>query len=255
MKKIKVFYHVYIPFDARAHFWSWYLDDQLGMIKRSRLGDCAQIHMCVTMPMHWTSLFGEPILSCRNPSVNLTFYHKLIEYMETRYPWVNILEVRDSSANLFEGNTLKHLYDQSLCEDFNALYIHTKAIHLTSANTLNWRDILNHYHIKGWSQAQRILQTHDVIGLQDAHSENHDIVSGNFFWCTSEHVRKLQDPLQVNSYNTHNKLPQDHMSYRYNFELWILSAHARTHYWAHTHTNHYEQYCFLEDLLKKYPLN
>lgn len=252
---IRVFYHVYIPDDIQCYLWNWYLDQQLGMIRSSNLHKVAQVFMCVTMPLHWTDTYGIPILSGCHPQTLLPFGEKLREYVSLRYPWVTILEMRDSSENIFEGSTLAHIHQQSQNEDFVALYIHTKGIHSCVDTVTNWKDILNHYHINGWCSAIKHLQTHQVVAINDAHSQNNPIVSGNFWWSTSSYLRTLLDPLDTSKYTHEQQLWPGQDAYRYGFELWILSGQPSVHYWANTNTNHYYQYCFLENLLQQYPLD
>lgn len=255
MLPIKVFYHVFIPDDAKCHLWSWYLDEQLGMIRSSGLYHMAQVLMCVTMPLHWTSIYEKPIYSSHDNNITLTFEHKLREYVTMRYPWVIILEVRDSSQNIFEGSTLNHIYEQSKHDEFIVLYLHTKGIFSCSDTVMNWKEILNHYHIQGWCSAIKHLKNNQVVAINDSHSENHAIVSGNFWWSTSEYLRTLAEPLDTSKYTGEQQLWPGFPAYRYGFELWILSGQPSVHYWANTHTNHYHHNCFLENVVKKYPLD
>lgn len=252
---IRVFYHVYIPDDAKCHLWSWYLDQQLGMIRNSGLHQVAQVFMCVTMPLHWTSIYQMPIRSNHDPQIMFTFEHKVREYVAMRYPWVIILEMRDTSENMFEGSTLGHIHQQSQQDDFVALYLHTKGIFSCSDTVMNWKDILNHYHINGRCSAIKHLRSHQVVAINDAHSQNNAIVSGNFWWSTSKYLRTLPEPLDTSKYTHEPQLWPGHHAYRYGFELWILSGEPSVHYWANTNTNHYFHNCFLENLLQQYPLD
>lgn len=253
--KIKVFYHVYIPPDIRAASWTSHVDEQLGMIKSSKLADCSQVHVTFTMPMYWTEIGNLPYRNNFNLSQRINFGEKVREYMALRYPWVTILEIRDTSANIFEGLTLKYLYDASFLDDFYVLYIHTKGVSTVSETVLAWKQILNHYHINCWPRAIKLLENYQVLGLQDGLSVNHALLSGNFFWSRSDYIRTLVDPIDTQAYTHEPQLWPGNHAYRYGFELWILSKNPQVYYWADTKINHYDQYCFLEDLLKQDPHN
>lgn len=251
MISLKVFYHVYIPADLRACSWTWHVDQQLQLIKHSKLHDIAQVNMLVTMPAYWYSLFGSDFMSIHTHAP-ITFADKLREYVGARYPWVNVAEVRDISENLFEGATLKYFHQMSMQEDFLGLYIHTKGIIPQSSPSVGaWREILNHYCITQWAHNVKLLNTHQVVALNDILSVNAPVVSGNFFWARSDYVRTLCDPIQSTSYTENADCWPGSANYRYAFELWVLHNNPQVHYVCDTSVNHYDEYCFLEDLIKK----
>jgi len=251
MIPLKVFYHVYIPEDLRACAWTWNVDQQLQLIKKSNLHKLADVYMCVTMPLWWSSLFGSDFLDTQSNNTT-TFSHKLKEYVHCRYPWVKEVQVRDLTENIFEGSTLSYLHKMSMQEDFLGLYIHAKGIiPQSSPSVANWREILNHYCITEWCTNVKLLQQYQVVALNDGLSVNAPVVSGNFFWARSDYVRTLPDPIQSTLYtHTPNLWPKGN-NYRYAFELWILHNNPRVNYVCDTKVNHYSEYCFLEDLIKK----
>lgn len=251
---VRVFYHVYIPPDSRSQLWSSHVDQQLGMISSSGLKNVAQVDILITMPMHWTNMFGTPIFANGQSHVVTTFSHKVREYIGARYPWANIVEMRDSSENQFEAPTLRRMWQESQNQQFVALYIHTKGSANPSESVLNWRDILNYYHIKGWTKALGLLQQYQVLSVEDSHSQHNAIVSGNFFWATSAYMSRLPNPENTQLYSSNSDHWPGAVHYRYGLELWILSGKPMVYPWVHTNVNHYFEYCFLEDLLQQYPL-
>lgn len=252
MNTIKVFYHVYIPPDMRACAWCWYVDQQLQLIRLSKLHQVAQIHMRVTMPVWWTDLFGSPFLH-HTHHTPITFGDKLKEYVTLRYAWVHEIQLLDISENVFEGTTLKHMHDISQHEQFLALYIHTKGvIPQASPSIANWREVLNHFMITEWPHNVKLLETHDVVAVNDQLSSHSPVVSGNFFWARSDYIKTLADPLQPEQYTHNTDVWPSGANYRYAFELWILSREPRVHYCVNTQVNHYGEYCFLEDLVRKH---
>lgn len=248
MTKLKVFYHVYIPDDMRACAWTWFVDQQLMAIKKSHLCDIAEIHICVTMPCGWIDFFGCPIY-WDNSNQPTTFGCKFQEYTRSRYPWANILHMRDTAEpNLFEGITLKQLHTASFEEDFYALYIHTKGIvPQASASISTWREILNYYLIEKWPHNVKLLNDFQVVAINDSHSAISPIVSGNFFWARSDYIKTLSDPLKYTEYAKKTEFDQMHLR-RYAYELWILSKDPQVNYITNTNVNHYGTYCFLENL-------
>lgn len=248
MLPIKIFYHVYIPDDERSQDWTWFVDSQLQLIIQSNLKQaCCQCLLTVTMPKFWTHQLGMQFHADKNPHQALTFGQKVEEYLNKRYPWVIILEIRDISANLFEGLTLKYLWQLSKKEDFYALYMHTKGVRFNTAPVANWREVLNYCHITHWQQAVEHLTYKKVVGVMDS-LESTSILSGNFFWTRSDHVRSLHDPLESHLYTDDTHMWPHANSYRYAFELWILSNKPSVHYLLNTKTNHYDEYCFVENL-------
>lgn len=248
MRPIEVFYHVYIPGDLRATMWTWWIDQQLQLIKQSRLSSIAKINMAITMPYFWTSIGAINFTENNNKTNKITFGDKVREYINCRYPFVNIVNIRDVSSNIYEGQTLKILYDRCCEADIDVLYIHTKGVVSASASVSNWREILNHYCITEWPNCIKQLETADVVGIKDITSSN-DIISGNFWWSKSSHIVKLSDPLDTSRYVADVNLHPSGPAYRYGFEKWILQHSPKIHHLVDTVTDHFDNYCFLEHVL------
>ena len=81
MRPIEVFYHLLIPPDARAVMWTWWVDQQLTLIKESKLHNVATINMAITMPYDWTETFGVFITANGNALHQINFCDKVIEYI------------------------------------------------------------------------------------------------------------------------------------------------------------------------------
>lgn len=249
MRNIKVYYHFYIPPDHRAGSWHWWVDQQLGLIKSSGLSNIASVDMFITMPRHWTEMFGIEIFthSVRN---NIDFEAKVREYINIRYPFVNIRNVRDViEPNIYEGQTLDVLRMDAQEGDYDICYIQNKgAVSGFTPHVANWRDLLNHYIIKEWTVCVKELETHDLVGVADRNS-NGIMCSGNFWWAKSEYIRKLALPLDSQYYINDSNLYPWGPSYRYAFEHWVTKANPKLKYIVETHVDHYSEYCFLEDFL------
>lgn len=242
MRPIEVFYHVFIPADIRYTQWNWWIDQQLQLIQQSKLSDIAKINMAITMP----KFYGEVSPGTRIPfransfkDTPILFEQKVQEYIATRYPFVNIIDIRDTGEpNIFEGHTLKLLWDRCQLEDIDVLYFHSKGVVSASPQVACWREILNHYCILEWPKCISVLSHNDITGVQDLRSVENNTISGNFWWSKSDYIRKLPDPLlgDVND--------------RYSFEHWVMKSSPQVFYQIDTKTDHHDDYCFLENLIK-----
>jgi len=251
MRHIEIFYHLYIPADIRASQWAVLFDQHMKLIKQSKINDLAKFNMAITMPKHWTHMWGIPFRVDQNSSIEITFSQKIQEYVSVRYPWVNILDIRDTGdTNLYEGQTLKFLYDRCCQDDnFDVLYFHSKGTVSGSPCVMGWREILDYYCITQWPSCLDKLKQASVVGVSDGYTNN-IIMSGNFWWAKSEHIKTLPDPLRSDLYmgDQHDFYPIQ-PAYRYAFERWILSNNPEVFYMIDTKANHYDNYCFLENLI------
>ena len=249
MRKIKLYYHFFIPPDHRAGGWHWWVDQQLGIIRDSGLANIAEVKMCITMPRFWTEMFGITIYthSVQNP---ISFEEKVKEYISLRYPFVQILDVRDTNdSNIFEGHTLHFLYEDAKHDDYDVCYIQNKgAISGFTPHVANWRDILNYCILTKWTENVKKLEVCDLLGVADRTSTN-NLLSGNFWWAKSEYIRQLPEPLNSQYYMTEPAFFPYNESYRYAFEHWVGKANPNLLYIVQTHADHYSEYCFLEDFI------
>lgn len=253
---INIFYHLYIPDNYSSLNWSYIVDEQLSAIVNSKLADNANVYMAITMPMHWISTMSGYKFVKNNPCQvrqGITFEEKVREYINARYSFVEIVDMRDiSHTNIYEGQTLKLLYDhcKTLKTNTAICYLHSKGSSSGYGNEAVgcWREILNHYIISEWKHCVTALDSYDVVGIKDLLTSD-VTMSGNFWWTTSDYVNTLSDPLESNTWTTdEEKWPQSPL-YRYAFEVWIMSNKPNFHYMIDTRTNHYYTYCFLETLL------
>jgi hypothetical protein len=242
MRDIEVFYHVFIPSDIRYTQWNWWIDQQLSLLRTSKLSDIARINMAITMPRYYGELVpgsGIPFRADQHRDISIRFEQKVCEYINKRFPFVNILDIRDTGEiNIFEGHTLKLLWDKCQIEDIDLLYFHSKGVVSASPQVACWREILNHYCVTEWPVCVSSLKSHDVVGVADFRTKENNTVSGNFWWSKSEYIRKLPDPLLGN------------IGDRYYFEHWIMTANPNVFFTVNTNTDHHDNYCFLEDLSK-----
>lgn len=267
MKPIEVFYHFYIPPDVRAAWWPWWIDEQLGLLKRSKLVDIAKINMAITMPVYMSGMYGLNFNRNKSPEQytyhdsqgrilvhnpigpELNFDQKVREYINMRYPFVNILDVRDTAdPNIYEGQTLDLLYKACLEKDIDVLYFYNKGITRSGAAVANWKEVLNYYLVEKWPECVKLLETSDVVGVKDLVCMDYT-VSGNFWWSKSSHIKTLPNPLNSDQYmGAEVNLYPNGPAYRYAFERWLLINKPKIAHIVDTKTDHYTNYCFVENL-------
>lgn len=236
--KLQVFYHLYIPDNNYAMYWIWWVDSQLGIIKDSYLSEHAQINMCITMPKAWSHfydvIFSEPfnINSC-------TFEKTVVDYITIKYPFVNILEVRDTSEpNIYEGHTLKKLHEFALTDTENSflLYFHSKGSGFFNRNPImmkTWKDTCENALIKNWTNCIQPLFETDVVGVAGTYNPNFENIKNltcNFWWSKSSYIKTLPEPIDSSKYLVSSK-PESYYpggeNYRYAFEEWIHLSNPR----------------------------
>ena len=238
MRDIEVFIHLYIPAADTLRMWTWWVDEQLGLIKSSKLHEIANINMAITMPRQWVV----------DVNHSVEFWVLVVDYLTARYPFVKILDMRDiNDPNIYEGQTLRFLHKACQERDIDVLYVHSKGYTSNTAHISSWRQILNHYTISEWPKCLKHLEMVDVVGVKDSQSLEYT-VSGNFWWSKSEYIRKLPEPLDSTVYQLHPGFQPDGPSYRYAFEHWLGVERPTVHHIVDTRTNHYLDYCFLENL-------
>jgi hypothetical protein len=104
-------------------------------------------------------------------------------------PKIKICNVHPN-IHLYEKFTLWSLYDDSLKEDFNVLYLHSKGIgHNSKPNIIDWVDYLIYFNVYKFKNILEYLTTYDTVGVNFAQDRPH--YSGNFWWSKSSHIKTL----------------------------------------------------------------
>lgn len=231
--KPTLFYHIFICPDERGLFWSWWIDEQLGLAYRSKLHHTANIHVCITMPKYWTTIYDIPIYA-NNSDRQITLEEKVREYISLRYPFAKIIDIRDTGEeNLFEGSTLQFLWKH--CNDHpnsEVGYVHTKGVMSIGPHSKCWREVLNNYFITQWEYRLFELRAFgfDVVGITDKQCDGTQL-SGNFWWAKTNYIRTLEKPIYSN---------------RYGYEKWILSniQDYKLKILENTGIDHFREYMF-----------
>ena len=120
----------------------------------------------------------------------LTTNNQDIYWLSEYDPKIKIIGV-SNNLNLFETPTLNLLYEHSLSEEFNVLYIHTKGIrHTNNPCITDWVKYLTYFNIYRHDICMEELSNYDAVGV-NLHDEPRLHFSGNFWWSKSQYIRKI----------------------------------------------------------------
>lgn len=242
MKQIEVVYYLYIPDTEIAAAWTWWVDQQLSVLRTSRLSDVAGVNVVITMPMHWTIFHGAPLSWNGDSNSSITFAQQVVEYITLRYPFAKILDIRDTGQRkIYEGHALDHLYRMCDVSNINVLYFHSKGMTSNSPSVACWREVLHHHLIQDWPTCVGMLDQYDVVGVKDKRSID-KVMSGNFWWSKSSYIQTLLPPLQSQHYVHDQNMVPDGTAYRYAFEGWVMSGNPNYGYAADTKVDHFITY-------------
>jgi hypothetical protein len=108
----------------------------------------------------------------------------------------------NNDIKLYEQSTINLLYEHSLLEDFNVLYIHTKGVKYNNKNinVTDWVKYLSYFNIYKHDICINELLNYDVIGVNLLKKPVLHF-SGNFWWSKSKYIRKLNKCKYIN-YNS-----------------------------------------------------
>ena len=57
-----------------------------------------------------------------------------------------------------------------------------------------WRKYMEYFNLERWRDCVEVLTEHETCGVELQSEDSH--YSGNFWWATSEYIRRLPDPHQ-----------------------------------------------------------
>jgi len=215
---------------------------------QSGLHQKAFIYCTITMPIYYMD-FG-PMAGPENGfnffvndkvEEKIVFGNKVVEYLQMRYPFLQILEMRDTGEpNLYEIFTLDRLHNDAFLLDDNdaMLYFHTKGIaNAYMPQVWNWGEALNYYLIENHEKAlESLCNDIQLVGLRDYMTDTIGCVSGNTWWTKPSYVKTLKSP-----YDFFESVGRSRM-----VESWISTGHPNVHYLYDIGDIHHK-YFFVED--------
>jgi len=212
--KYNIFYHVYIFLD-----WFHIVEDQLNNLKNSGLLNESKLNI--------------GIVHTSNASKEI----KKIEGLLSNYYNYEIMFIKHTESTA-ESDTIKKIkeFSDTCSTNEKILYIHTKGVtqQLTENEIpcINWRKMMEYFLVENWKKCVSILDTgYDCCGIN---YQNHGVVidgvsklikifNGNFFWVTTDYVKKI------------NK--QFKFEHKYSSENWILSVEHKAYSFFDTPQN------------------
>ena len=249
-KKLAVFYHLFIPEPMES--WVWWVEEQMGLLQSTGLADNAEVFLCTTLP-----------LGMVNQKNNKTFDQMVIEYIKDHFAFVNVLDVRGrhEEPNLFEGQTIKKLWDYCQTFDGYVFYFHSKGMgsygtHIPGGLN-DWKNLMHYFNIEKWKDCvAKLDEGYDACGInllkeenlnQDTFTEEQKFLcnhfAGNFWWATAKHIRNLPDPLDMDKYSDVKYMMEHLKTYRYAFEVWMghgcKSDHSNYYSFHQSNVHHY----------------
>jgi hypothetical protein len=124
----------------------------------------------------------------------------LVDYIFRRYPKYDIHYINED-AKVYEWPSLIHMHSMVKTSDLNCWYVHTKGASncrvgvsdLIQNNIRSWRDLMCQ-HVMDYKTCRLLLDSgYDAVGpLLRQDGAPH--FAGNFWWATSDHLRKLSLP-------------------------------------------------------------
>lgn len=214
---LKLFYHIHTTGDQYGDMF--FVDEQIKRLQYSELIEAAQCHAVIS-----------------GPSADAVWH------LVDRSRRIRILERHEShSDDLFEGRTLRYLYDE-VTEDDTVIYIHTKGIsyilgHRNLAGSFTarnlkaingWREVMEYNIIDCWQDRLRDMNIYQTQGCF-LKNEPWRHYMGNMWWAQGRYVRNLPNPL------TFEPMPYPGMEYeetkpeRMRYEQWILLNNGMHH--------------------------
>lgn len=250
MKKLAVFYHLFIPEPMES--WVWWIEEQMGLLQSTGLVDNAEVFLCTTLP-----------LGMVNQKNNKTFDQMVIEYIKDHFPFVNVLDVRGrhEEPNWFEGQTIKKLWDYCQTFDGYVFYFHNKGMssygtHIPGGLS-DWKRLMHYFNVEKWKDCiAKLDEGYDACGInllkeenlnQDTFTEEQKFLcnhfAGNFWWATAKHIRSLPDPLDMEKYSDVKYMMENLKTYRYAFEVWMghgcKTDHSNYYSFHQSNAHHY----------------
>ena len=171
-------------------------------------------------------------------NMNRSYYDVIMTYIHEHFPFAEVIDVRDTGLeNIYEGQTLQHVWNHAQNNDGLVFYFHSKGISTTGNPTVHdWRQLMQYFLVTQWGKCAEMLDTNDVVAVKSQWL-------GNFWWATCKHIRGLPNPLESGKYVFHDpEMMPGLQNYRLAFEIWILANSPRIHYMHESTVNHYQTF-------------
>jgi len=205
MRKIYLFSHNYL-----INNWKEILENQLNLLISSKLYDqMTNMYLMAYGDDQWNDLI------------------KLIRV----YDIDNKIITLNIDENFYEYPTLQKLYKfiKKIDENSYIFYFHLKGVWSSKDTNRNkkaiksWRKCLEYFNIEKWNDCiTKLDEGYEVVGALYNYNETEPLFSGNFWWTTSNYIKKLKYPEYDSSKDPWFGKPEDDGGWcRVECEKWI----------------------------------
>ena len=124
----------------------------------------------------------------------------------------------------YEFPTLARAWQEARDSDvpFRCYYMHTKGASLVGtrkeAAANAWRAYMEYFTVERWADCAAMLNEYDTCGVELQSEESH--YSGNFWWATSDYLKKLPDGYRYWEENADNRVAA---------EFYLCLAHPKAY--------------------------
>ena len=202
MNNIQIFYHMYCISDSLSRF-----DNTYNKIKNSSLLEkIEKINVVLVGP------------DTEKNKEHLKFYHKVETIVKT-----NIHT---------EAETLHMLWNYCQTNNGYVLYLHSKGVTRPDNEykfILDWRDLMEYFLIEKFELCLSALEIYDVCGVNYFSGKFKPHFSGNFWWATTNYVKKLKDI-------------KPNINDRRYCEFWLFDTTEKINY-KELHSSKIDHYC------------
>lgn len=173
------------------------------------------IHSC-TLSLRGSAILDHLIEKLRQENLLSSFEYIFINNLgealpHDKYPEKNIKIINSSrDTDMFENATLRliHFFSQTH-PDYKILYLHTKGVgydvnHPFYQGICDWIDFMLYCLVNKSSNCLKLLDYVDVVGCDYRNQlffENPNHYSGNFWWATSDYIKKLDVAILKGKYD------------------------------------------------------
>jgi len=142
------------------------------------------------------SFGGELLLNCDKIMVGVNGDTKAVGDLFSGYD----VEIYDNESNDYEFVTLERLYAfiNESEDDWKICYVHSKGVSTEETNECieDWRRYMCYFNLERYGDCLEALDTYDTCGV-DLRDEFSPHYSGNFWWSTSIHMKRLKSPRHI----------------------------------------------------------
>ena len=175
-----------------AHFYHIYADGNYEGIVQDHLEALIASELYDNLDMIAVGLVGDK--------------HNCVEAVELLEYYGSKFDIEVIAREGWEQVTLQCLHDWAKENDGKVLYAHTKGAWSNTELSYPWRETMTDVVVNRWQEAVEALDMWDTAGAfwilshEPEHEEHDFFYGGNFWWATTDYLRKLPPVKNDNRY-------------------------------------------------------